>query len=147
MSLKEKLNNDFKEAMRNRDQLRKNVITLIRSEIKQIEVDKRIELEEQDIIEIISRQLKQRKDALEEFNKGNREDLAKQAEEEAQILLSYLPEQLSEEEITKIIKETIAETGANSIKEMGKVMAAIMPKVKGIADGKLVNQIVREQLQ
>ena len=147
MSLKEKLNNDFKEAMRNRDQLRKNVITLIRSEIKQIEVDKRIELEEQDIIEIISRQLKQRKDALEEFNKGNREDLAKQAEEEAQILLSYLPEQLSEEEITKIIKETIAEIGANSIKEMGKVMAAIMPKVKGIADGKLVNQIVREQLQ
>lgn len=147
MSLKEQLNNDFKEAMRNRDQLRKNVITLIRSEIKQIEVDKRIELEEQDIIEIISRQLKQRKDALEEFNKGNREDLAKQAEEEAQILLSYLPEQLSEEEITKIIKETIAETGANSIKEMGKVMAAIMPKVKGIADGKLVNQIVREQLQ
>lgn len=147
MSLKEQLNNDFKEAMRNRDQLRKNVITLIRSEIKQIEVDKRIELEEQDIIEIISRQLKQRKDALEEFNKGNREDLAKQAEEEAQILLSYLPEQLSEEEITKIIKETIAEIGANSIKEMGKVMAAIMPKVKGIADGKLVNQIVREQLQ
>lgn len=147
MSLKEQLNNDFKEAMRNRDQLRKNVITLIRSEIKQIEVDKRIELEEQDIIEIISRQLKQRKDALEEFNKGNREDLAQQAEEEAQILLSYLPEQLSEEEITKIIKETIAETGANSIKEMGKVMAAIMPKVKGIADGKLVNQIVREQLQ
>jgi len=147
MSLKEKLNNDFKEAMRNRDQLRKNVITLIRSEIKQIEVDKRIELEEQDIIEIISRQLKQRKDALEEFNKGNREDLAQQAEEEAQILLSYLPEQLSEEEITKIIKETIAEIGANSIKEMGKVMAAIMPKVKGIADGKLVNQIVREQLQ
>lgn len=147
MSLKEQLTNDFKEAMKNREQLRKNVITLIRSEIKQIEVDKRMELEDQDVIEIISRQLKQRKDALEEFRKGNREDLAQQAEEEANILLQYLPEQLSEEEVTNIIKETIVEIGANSIKDMGKVMASVMPKVKGVADGKLVNQIVKQQLQ
>ncbi|NLM04432.1 MAG: GatB/YqeY domain-containing protein [Clostridiales bacterium] len=147
MSLKEQLNNDFKQAMKNRDQLRKNVITLIRSEIKQIEVDKRIELDDQGIVEILSRQLKQRRDSIEEFKKGNRQDLADQAEEEAKILLEYLPEQLSEEEITSIVKETIDEIGAQSMKDMGKVMANIMPKLKGKADGKLVNEIVKKQLQ
>ena len=147
MSLKEQLNNDFKQAMKNRDQLRKNVITLIRSEIKQIEVDKRIELDDQGIVEIWSRQLKQRRDSIEEFKKGNRQDLADQAEEEAKILLEYLPEQLSEEEITSIVKETIDEIGAQSMKDMGKVMANIMPKLKGKADGKLVNEIVKKQLQ
>ena len=147
MSLKEQLNNDFKQAMKNRDQLRKNVITLIRSEIKQIEVDKRIELDDQGIVEILSRQLKQRRDSIEEFKKGNRQDLADQAEKEAKILLEYLPEQLSEEEITSIVKETIDEIGAQSMKDMGKVMANIMPKLKGKADGKLVNEIVKKQLQ
>ncbi|SNT14912.1 hypothetical protein SAMN05446037_10452 [Anaerovirgula multivorans] len=146
MSLKERLAADLKEAMKNKDQLRKNVITLIRSDIKQIEVDKRVELEEQDIIEIISRQLKQRKDALEEFHKGGRQDLVEQTEQEVHYLLQYLPEQLSEEEITNIVKETISELGANSIKEMGKVMAAVIPKVKGRADGKIVNQAVKQQL-
>lgn len=147
MSLKERLAADLKEAMKNKDQLRKNVITLIRSDIKQIEVDKRVELEEQDIIEIISRQLKQRKDALDEFHKGGRQDLVEQTEQEVHYLLQYLPEQLSEEEITNIVKETISELGANSIKEMGKVMAAVIPKVKGRADGKMVNQAVKQQLQ
>lgn len=147
MSLKERLANDLKEAMKSKDQLRKNVITLIRSDIKQIEVDKRVELEEQDIIDVISRQLKQRKDALDEFHKGGRQDLVEQTEQEVQYLLQYLPEQMSEEEITNIVKETISELGANSIKEMGKVMAAVIPKVKGRADGKIVNQVVKQQLQ
>ncbi|AKL95797.1 hypothetical protein CACET_c23510 [Clostridium aceticum] len=147
MSLKERLTNDLKEAMKNKDQLRKNVVTLIRSEIKQVEVDKRVELEEQDVIEIISRQLKQRKDAVEEFEKGGRQDLVEQTQGEISVLLQYLPQQLSEEEVTKIVKETISEIGANSVKEMGKVMAAVLPKVKGKADGKTVNQIVKQQLQ
>lgn len=147
MSLKERLANDLKEAMKTKDSLRKNVITLIRSDIKQIEVDKRIELQEQEIMEVISRQLKQRKDALEEFEKGGREDLIEETKKEIQYLLEYLPEQLSEEEVRNIVIDTISETGANSMKDMGKVMAAVIPKVKGRADGKLVNQIVRQQLQ
>lgn len=147
MSLKERLSKDLKETMKNKDKLRKNVIILIQSDIKQLEVDKRVELEEQDIIEIISRQLKQRKDALEEFRKAERKDLIDQTEEEIHYLLQYLPEQLSEDEITNIVKETISEIGANSLKDMGKVMAAVIPKVKGKADGKIVNQVVKQQLQ
>ncbi|SDK37882.1 GatB/YqeY domain-containing protein [Natronincola ferrireducens] len=146
MSLKQRLTNDLKQAMKDKDQLRKNVITLIRSDIKQIEVDKRIELEDQDVIEIISRQLKQRKDALDEFQKGGREDLVAQAQQEAEILLQYLPEQLSEEEVIDIVKSVIVEIGANSMQDMGKVMAAVMPKVKGRADGKIVNQAVKKLL-
>ncbi len=147
MLLKEKLMNDLKEAMRSKDKLRKDVITLIRSDIKQIEVDKRVELREEEIIEIISRQFKQRKDALEEFKKADRGDLVEQTEKEIHYLLQYLPEQLSTEEITRIVKETICEIGAQSLKDMGKVMAATISKVKGRADGKIVNKIVKEQLQ
>ncbi|SET41503.1 hypothetical protein SAMN05660297_02333 [Natronincola peptidivorans] len=147
MSLKERLTNDLKEAMKNKQQLRKNVITLIRSDIKQTEVDKRVELQDQDIIEIVSRQLKQRKDAVDEFQKGGRDDLVQETQEEISILLEYLPEQMSEEEVANVVKETISEIGANSMKDMGKVMAAVIPKVKGKADGKIVNQIVKQQLQ
>ncbi|MCC5910336.1 MAG: GatB/YqeY domain-containing protein [Clostridiaceae bacterium] len=147
MSLKERLTNDLKEAMKSKNKLHKNVVTLIRSDIKQAEVDKRVELTDEDIIEIISRQLKQRKDALEEFRKSGRDDLVKEAEEEVEALLNYLPKQLSEEEVTDIVKETITEIGANSVKDMGKVMAAVMPKVKGKADGKIVNQVVKQLLQ
>ena len=147
MLLKERLIKDLKEAMKSRNQVWKNVITLIRSDINQIEIDKRIKLQEKDIIDIISRQMKQIKDALEEFEKAEREDLIKQTKEEIQYLLEYLPEQLSKEELSHIVRETIAEIGANSMKDMGKVMAATLPKIKGRADGKTVNQIVRQQLQ
>lgn len=147
MALKERLANDLKEAMKTKDQLRKDVITMIRSDIKQIEVDKRIELGDDGIIEIVSRQVKQRRDALEEFQKGGREDLVEQTQQELKILMEYLPEQLSEAEIERIVGETIDEVGASSIKEMGKVMAAVMPKLKGRADGKIVNQIVKQRLQ
>ncbi len=147
MSLKEKLAEDLKQAMKNKDQLRKNVITMIRADVKQTEVDKRIELNDSDIIDIISKQAKQRRDALAEFEKGGRSDLMEQAQQEINTLLTYLPEQLSEEEIVKIVGETISEIGASSIKEMGKVMAAVLPKVKGKADGKLVNEAVKRLLQ
>lgn len=146
MSLKERLANELKDAMRNKDQLSKNVITMIRADIKQIEVDKRVELDDEAIIEIIARQVKQRQNAIIEFEKGDREDLIEQAKDEINMLLEYLPEQLSEEEIEVIIKETIIEISANSMKDMGKVMAAVMPKLKGRADGNLVNKLVRENL-
>lgn len=147
MSLKERLASELKEAMKNKDQLRKNVITLIRADIKQIEVDKRVELSDEDIIEIISKQAKQRRDSIEEFEKGSRQDLVEQAKSEAELLMGYLPEQLSVEEIVIIIKEVVAEIGATSMKDMGKVMATAMPKLKGRADGKVVNQVVKDCLQ
>ncbi len=147
MSLKQRLTDEIKIAMKTKDQLRKNVITMIRADIKQIEVDKRVELSDEDVIEIISKQAKQRKDSIEEFRKGCRDDLAQQAEDELKVLMEYLPEQLSEEEIEAVIKEVITDTGATSMKDMGKIMAAAMPKLKGRADGKIVNQIVRNILQ
>ena len=147
MSLKERLADELKNAMKNKDQLRKNVITMIRADIKQIEVDKRVELTDEEVIEIISKQAKQRRDSIEEFKKGGREDLVEQAAQEVDVLMEYLPEQLSEEEIETIIKEVIADTGATSMKDMGKIMATAMPKLKGRTDGKVVNQIVRKILQ
>lgn len=147
MSLKEQLTNDLKEAMKEKDQLKKNVVTLVRSDIKQVEVDKRIELDDEAIIEIIAKQVKQRRDALEEFGKGGRQDLVEQAQKEIELLMKYLPEQLTEEQIVIIVRDTILEIGAQSMKDMGKVMAALMPKTKGRADGKMINEIVRKTLQ
>lgn len=147
MSLKEQLTNDLKEAMKEKDQLKKNVVTMVRADIKQLEVDKRIDLDDEGIIEIIAKQVKQRRDALEEFGKGGRQDLVEQAQQEIELLKKYLPEQMSEEEIVKLVKDTILEIGAQSMKDMGKVMAALMPKTRGRADGKLVNEIVKKNLQ
>lgn len=147
MSLKERLMNDLKVAMKEKQQLRKSVITLARSAIKQIEVDKRVELDDEGVIEILSKQVKQKKDAIDEFTKGGREDLANEAKAEIDILMDYLPQQLTEEEVTDIVRQVVDEVGANSPKDMGKVMSAVMPKLKGRADGKLVNQVVRQFLQ
>ncbi len=147
MSLKEKLQEDLKSSMRNKDTVRKSVVTLIRASIKQYEVDNRVELGDDEIIDIISKQLKQRNDALEEFVKANREDLVKETESEIEVLKEYLPQQLSEEELNEIVKSTISEVGATSMKDMGKIMAAIKPKTKGRADGKLINKLVKANLQ
>lgn len=147
MSLKEKLQEDLKSSMRNKDIVRKSVVTLIRASIKQYEVDNRVELGDEEIIDIISKQLKQRNDALEEFAKANREDLVKETESEIEVLKEYLPQQLSEEELNEIVKSTISEVGATSMKDMGKIMAAIKPKTKGRADGKLINKLVKANLQ
>lgn len=146
MSLKDKLMQDLKSAMKNKDKVKKSVITLIRSDIKQYEVDSRNEIDDKGIIEIIAKQLKQRKDALEEFQKGNRQDLVDEAKKEIKVLLTYLPKQLTEDEIREIVKDTIDELGVQGPKEMGKVMGALMPKLKGKADGKLVSKIVKELL-
>ncbi|SKC79614.1 GatB/YqeY domain-containing protein [Maledivibacter halophilus] len=146
MSLKDKLMQDLKSAMKNKDKIRKSVITLIRSDIKQYEVDNRTEIDDEGIIEIIARQLKQRKDALEEFQKGNRQDLVDESQKEIEILLTYLPKQLTEDEIREVVKATIDELGVQGPKEMGKVMGVLMPKLKGKADGKLVSKTVKELL-
>lgn len=147
MSLKNKLMEDMKISMKNKDTLRKNTITMIRASIKQKEVDERIELDDKDIIDIISKQLKEKKNVIEEFEKGGRQDLVEQTEKEIQILLEYLPEQLTEEEIEEIVKEVIEEVDAKSVKDMGIIMKNVMPKIKGRADGGVVNKIVRKYLK
>ena len=146
MSLKEKLQEDLKSSMKNKDTVKKSVVTLIRAAIKQHEVDNRVELADDAIIDIISKQLKQRKDSLAEFVKANRDELDEETKSEIQVLEGYLPQQLSEEELEKIVIETIAEVGATSMKDMGKIMAAIKPKTAGRADGRKINELVKKNL-
>ena len=147
MSLKAKLQEDLKLAMKNKDTVKKSVVTLIRAEIKQREVDTRTELGDDEIIDVITKQLKQRRDAKTEFAKASRDDLVQEAEAEIEVLMEYLPRQLSKEELNEIVKDTISEVGATSMKDMKKIMAAIKPKTKGVADGKMINELVKSNLQ
>lgn len=148
MSLKERLTEDMKQAMKAKEagKLRLSVIRMVRAAIKNVEIDGKKELSDEEVLHIISKELKMRRDSMEEFKNAKRQDLVDQLEAEIAILLPYLPEQLSEAEIRVLVDEAVALTNASSPKEMGKVMAALMPKVKGRADGKLVNSIVREFL-
>ena len=146
MALKDQLQADLKTAMKEKDKVRKSTITMIRAAILQVEKDQKVELADEQILEIIAKQLKQRRDGLAEFEKAKRDDLIQQAHEEIEIITSYLPTQLTIDEIKVIVNETIQETGAVDAKDMGKIMSALMPKTKGRADGKLVNQVVRELL-
>lgn len=147
MPLKETLAEDLKDAMKSKEKVKKNVVTMVRAAIKQREVDERIELDDAEIIDIIAKQVKQKKDSIEEFQKGNRLDLVDLTNDEIKILLNYLPPQLSEDELEQIVKDAIEETNAQTKKDLGRLMAVIMPKVKGKADGKQVNQIVARYLQ
>ena len=147
MSLKQKLQEDLKSSMKNKDAIKKSVITLIRSSIKQYEVDNRVELQDDEIVDLIAKQLKQTRDSREEFAKAGRDDLVSKAEAEIEVLKGYLPQQLSEEELNEIVISTISEVGATSMKDMKKIMTSIMPKVKGRADGKLINELVKKNLQ
>lgn len=147
MTLKDKLMEDLKASMKNKDSVRKNTITMIRAAIKQLELDQRKELEDDEVLEIISKQLKEKRNALEDFKKAERQDLIDLTEEEINILLEYLPKQLSDKELRQIVIKTIDELGAKDLKDMGKIMKSIMPKIKGKADGGRVNKIVREILK
>jgi uncharacterized protein YqeY len=114
--------------------------------VLQVEKDNKVTLDNDGVLEIISKELKKRKDSLAEYEKSGRQDLIDNLKTEINVLLGYLPEQLSEDQIEDIVKDVIKETGATSVKEIGKVMQAVLPKVKGRADGKIVNQIVRKYL-
>ena len=143
MSLKDRLQNDFKESMKDRDEIRKNTVNLARAAIKQYEVDNREELDDQGIFTILTKQVKMRKDALSDFEKAGRTDLLDAYNREIEILMEYLPKQLSEEEITEIVKATAAELGIEGGKQnMGKLIGAVMPKVKGLTDGGVVKKII-----
>ena len=147
MSLKEQLFADLKTAMKEKDTLKKDTVQLIRSGILQFEKDNKVELDDEGVMDIITKQLKSRRDSLPDYIKSGREDLIEKLNKEIEILLGYLPEQLSEDEIQKIVEEAIAATGAASVKEMGKVMGMVNPKLKGRADMKVVGALVKKLLQ
>jgi len=146
LALKDQLQADLKTAMKNKEKIRKSTITMIRAAVLQVEKDNMVELGDEEILVIIAKQLKQCRDSLVEFEKAQRDDLIQQAHEEIEVIVSYLPAQLTADQIRVIVNETIQETGAVDAKDMGKIMGVLMPKVKGRADGKLVNQVVRESL-
>lgn len=148
MSLKEQLTEDMKQAMRDKEagKLRLSVIRMVRANIKNVEIDRKQELSNDDVLDVLAKEVKMRRDSMDEFKKANRPDLVESLEQEIAILMNYLPQQLSEAEVRTLVESAVAETQAVSPKEMGKVMAVLMPKVKGRADGKLVNTIVREML-
>lgn len=146
MSLKEILLSDMKEAMKEKDALRKNTIQMVRGAILLKEKDTLKEVSEEQILDIIFQEIKKRKDALVDFEKGNRQDLVEEAKSEINVLSAYLPKQLSDDELTEIIREIVLEVGASSMKDMGKVMAAATPRVKGKADNGKVSSIVKQCL-
>ncbi|GMB00819.1 GatB/YqeY domain-containing protein [Pelosinus sp. IPA-1] len=148
MSLKERLTEDMKQAMKNKEagKLRLSVIRMVRANIKNVEIDSKQELSDDGVLDVVAKEVKMRRDSIEEFKKGNRPDLVENLEQEVAILMNYLPEQLSEAEVRTLVEQAVVEAKAVSPKDMGKVMAVLMPKVKGRADGKLVNTIVRELL-
>lgn len=137
----------MKAAMKAHDKAKLSVVRMARGAVRQAEIDGgHKELGDEDIIAILSKEVKMRRDSLEEFKKGGREDLIAQTQGEIDILMTYLPQQLSEEEIKALVDEAVAKTGASSMKDMGKIMGMLMPKVKGRADGKTVNTLVRAAL-
>lgn len=144
--LKEKLMSDLKEAMKEKQVLRKNVVQMIRAAILQVEKDKQIELNDNQVLEIIAKESKKRKDSLADYEKSGRQDLIDQVNQEIEIIAEYLPKQLSKEEITNIVKEIIDETGASTIKDMGKIMKLAKEKMGASADGKTINEVAKELL-
>lgn len=146
MSLKEQLMDDLKAAMRDKDTVRKNAVQMVRAAVLQTEKDQKIVLDDEGVLEVVAREVKKRRDVLPEYQKSGRDDLIQDLEKEIHVLMAYLPEQLTEDEIRRIVEETVQEVGASSMKDMGKVMQALMPKTKGRADGKTVNSLVKQIL-
>jgi uncharacterized protein YqeY len=147
MSLKEKLQNELKIALKSKDKVKLAVVRAIVNAVKNFEINNKAELDDKGVEKIISSLVKQRKDSIEQFKAGNRDDLVKQEEAELEILLGFLPEQLGDEEVEKAVKEIISELGNVTKKDFGRVMKAVMQKLQNRADGKTVNRIVKNILQ
>ena len=146
MSLKQQLADDLKSAMKDKDITRKNTVQMVRAAVLQVEKDQRITLDDEGVLEVIAKQLKQRRDSLPDYEKSGREDLIADLKAEMDVLMRYLPEQLTREELEVIVAKAVADTGASSMKDMGKIMAAVMPQTKGRADGKVINEIAKSML-
>lgn len=147
MSLKEQIPNDIKNALRNKSTVELSVLRMLQSAIHNKEIDNKEELSDKQVIEVVSSEVKKRRDAASEFEKVNRPDAAQKEKEEIEILLKYMPEQLSEDQIREEVAKAIEESMADGLKDLGKVMKIIMPRMKGKADGKLVNSMVRDLLE
>ncbi|MFJ7847342.1 GatB/YqeY domain-containing protein [Peribacillus sp. NPDC097224] len=146
MSLLERLNNDMKQAMKNKEKDKLSVIRMLKASLQNEALKQRQDLTDDEELTVLSRELKQRKDSLQEFENAGRSDLVDKVRTELGYVEAYMPEQLSEEEISEIVKSTIEEVKATSKADMGRVMGALMPKVKGKADGSLVNKLVQQHL-
>ena len=142
--LKEKLMEDLKSAMKNKEEVRKNTIQMVRAGILQIEKDKGIQVEDTQILEIIAKEVKSKKDALKDFEKANRQDLIDQTNEEIEVLQQYLPKQLSREEIKAELEQIISKLGATTMKDMGAIMKEAKAKMGAAADGKTINEVAKE---
>lgn len=147
MSLQQRLDGDLKTAMKSSDSLKTSVLRMVKAAIKNKQVEKRKELSDEEIISVLSTLTKQRRESIDLFSKGGREDLAEKERQELAMLQLYLPGQLSPEDLDRIIMEAINESSAEGVKDIGKVMRLIMPRVQGAADGKVVNQRVKELLE
>ena len=146
MSLLEQLTNDMKEAMKAKDKVTLGVVRMVKSSVSNEHIKLGHDLTADEELAVLSREMKQRVEELESYKDADREDLAEEIQGQIDVLKRYMPEQMSEEEVVAVVKETIAEVGASSKADLGKVMGALMPKVKGKADGKLVNQTVQSLL-
>lgn len=145
--MKKRLLDDLKEAMKDKNEIKKNAIQMVRAGILQVEKDKGIELSDDQVVELIAKEVKKRKDSIADYERGGREDLVNQIKEEISYLEIYLPKQLSKEEIEEIVKQIISQTGATSMKDMGTVMKSAKEKMGASADGKTINEIVKGLLE
>lgn len=146
MSLKEMLSNDWKQALKDRDKFKANTLSTARAAILQIEKTTGVVLDDAKVIEVLAKEVKKRKEAIQEFESGGRKDAAVQPKAEIEIFMKYLPQQLTEDKIKEYVKKAVIDAGANSMKDMGKVMKIVLPELAGRADGKLISQIVKEYL-
>ena len=147
MSLNQQLFDDMKKAMRAKDKIRLNTLRMLRAQIKNREIETGGELSEDDILQILSKAEKMRKEAIALYRQGDRENLATQEETELAVIRSYLPERLSEDELRALVGKAVSGIGAEGMRDMGKVMGILMPEVRGRADGQIVNRLVKEHLQ
>ena len=146
MSLEERLVEEMKQAMKSNEKLKLSTIRMVRSALKNKEIELRKKLEDEDIVKVIQAMVRKGEESVEQFQTGGRMDLVEKEKSEIEIMKSFLPQPLSQEEILKIIDQSIQETQASSLKDIGKVMKSVIPKLGGKADGKLINQLVKERL-
>ena len=145
--LRETLDSDLKQAMRNKEALKRTVLRTMLSEIRNAEINSQATLDDEGIISVLTKQVQQRKDSVEAYEAANRQDLVEKETAEINIISVYLPEQLPQEEVEQIIEDVISQSGSSSLDDMGKVMGLVMPQVRGRADGKIVNAIVTKKLR
>ena len=147
MTMKTRLEDDLKQAMRSRDTARRDVIRYLRSEIRNQEIKVQEDLDDDGVVQVLSRQAQQRRDSIEAFTEANRTDLVEKEQAELEIILEYMPQQMTSDEIASLVQEVVAEVGASGPGDMGKVMSQIMPLVRGRAEGREVSSIVMETLR